>query len=437
MFAYYLRLALISSAKTPITSALMVCAIAVGIGACMAFVNFSYLLAQDPIPHKSDVLYAVQLDAGSPHAPAGGKPPPQLTYMDASALMRERRAHRQAAMARTRLVVEPQGADARPFEAASRATYADFFTMFDVPFLFGGPWDAQADDRALRVVVLSRATNDRLFGGEDSVGRSCVLNGNEFRVVGVIDEWKPMPKFYDANAGLVSPPAEVFLPFEQMVALRLPLRGNISCWKPFGDGIEAFLASECVWIQFWAELRNDAGNDAERREYLEYLDSYANEQKRVGRFERPLNNRLSDVHQWLADNNDATGTAMLLVGVGVMFLVVCLLNTVGLLLAKFLGKAPEIGLRRALGASKRTLFLQHLVETGCIGALGGALGVALTWLLLRGIDAWFEGIVSDLLVFVGPMVGVAVALAVVAALAAGLYPTWRACNVPAAALLKT
>ena len=180
MFAYYLRLALISSAKTPITSALMVCAIAVGIGACMAFVNFSYLLAQDPIPHKSDVLYAVQLDAGSPHAPAGGKPPPQLTYMDASALMRERRAHRQAAMARTRLVVEPQGADARPFEAASRATYADFFTMFDVPFLFGGPWDAQADDRALRVVVLSRATNDRLFGGEDSVGRRCVLNGNEF-----------------------------------------------------------------------------------------------------------------------------------------------------------------------------------------------------------------------------------------------------------------
>ena len=167
------------------------------------------------------------------------------------------------------------------------------------------------------------------------------------------------------------------------------------------------------------------------------MDSYANEQKRVGRFERPLNNRLSDVHQWLADNNDATGTAMLLVGVGVMFLVVCLLNTVGLLLAKFLGKAPEIGLRRALGASKRTLFLQHLVETGCIGALGGALGVALTWLLLRGIDVWFEGIVSDLLVFVGPMVGVAVALAVVAALAAGLYPTWRACNVPAAALLKT
>ena len=432
MFAYYLRLALISSAKTPITSALMVCAIAVGIGACMAFVNFSYLLAQDPIPHKSDVLYAVQLDAGSPHAPAGGKPPPQLTYMDASALMRERRAHRQAAMARTRLVVEPQGTDARPFEAASRATYADFFTMFDVPFLFGGPWDAQADDRVLRVVVLSRATNDRLFGGADSVGRSCVLNGNEFRVVGVIDEWKPMPKFYDANAGLVSPPAEVFLPFEQMVALRLPLRGNISCWKPFGDGIEAFLASECVWIQFWAELRNDA----ERREYLEYLDSYANEQKRVGRFERPLNNRLSDVHQWLADNNDATGTAMLLVGVGVMFLVVCLLNTVGLLLAKFLGKAPEIGLRRALGASKRAIFCQYLVEAGCIGVVGGALGVGVTWLGLRGVDAAFGELLAGLVVLDGAVLVFAIGLAIASSLAAALYPTWRACGVQPALQLK-
>lgn len=163
----------------------------------------------------------------------------------------------------------------------------------------------------------------------------------------------------------------------------------------------------------------------------------ANEQKRIGRFERPLDNRLSDVDQWLSDNNDAREPALLLVGVGVMFLVVCLLNTVGLLLAKFLRRAPEIGLRRALGASKRALFLQHLVETGCIGALGGALGVALTWIALRGVDALFGGIVADLLVFAGPMVAVAVGLAIVAALTAGLYPTWRACNVPAAALLKT
>lgn len=74
----------------------------------------------------------------------------------------------------------------------------------------------------------------------------------------------------------------------------------------------------------------------------------------------------------------------------------------------------------------------------CIGALGGALGVALTWLALRGIDqVLFGGAASDLVEFAGPMIVVAVALAIVAALAAGLYPTWRACNVPAAALLKT
>ena len=433
MFAYYLRLALLQMRKTPVVSALMVCAIAFGIAACMTFTNISYMLFRDPIPHKSATLFAVQLDSWSPNAPADQDPPPQLTYMDASALMRERRAHRQAAMVRTHLVVEPQDADARPFAAAGRATYADFFAMFDVPFLFGGPWDVQADERPLRVVVLSRSTNDRLFGGENSVGRVCVLNGNEFRVVGVIDEWKPMPKFYDAGGGLAARPADLFLPFEQMVALRLPRRGDTSCWKPPGDGFAAFLASECVWIQFWVELRNNA----ERDEYLAYLDSYANEQKRIGRFERPLDNRLSDVDQWLSDNNDAREPALLLVGVGVMFLVVCLLNTVGLLLAKFLRRAPEIGLRRALGASKRALFLQHLVETGCIGALGGALGVALTWIALRGVDALFGGIVADLLVFAGPMVAVAVGLAIVAALTAGLYPTWRACNVPAAALLKT
>ena len=62
------------------------------------------------------------------------------------------------------------------------------------------------------------------------------------------------------------------------------------------------------------------------------------------------------------------------------FLGVCLLNTVGLLLAKCLRRSPEIGVRRALGASRRRIFVQFLVEAGVIGLAGGALA---RWALPR------------------------------------------------------
>ena len=121
MFAYYVRLAAISIRKNAVMSALMVCAVALGIGACMTFANITYLLTKDPIPAKSDVLYAVQLDSWGPDSPfrPDGTPPTQLTYLDATALMRaqhtdEPPAFRQAAMSRTGFVVEPEDADARP-----------------------------------------------------------------------------------------------------------------------------------------------------------------------------------------------------------------------------------------------------------------------------------------------------------------------------------
>lgn len=439
MFAYYLRLAAASIAKSPALVALMVCAIALGIGTCMTFVNILYLLAKDPIPAKSDVLYAVQLDSWNPNRSfrPDGTPPTQLTHLDATALMAAQHAgsspaFRQAAMTAANFVVVPEDEDQRPFRVPGRATYAGFFAMFDVPFLYGQGWDADADLAKEQVAVLSRGLNERLFGGGDTVGRNLQLSGQIYRVTGVLDDWKLVPRFYDLNQNVIGDPADVFVPFTLPAALDAR-RGNVSCWKPLhGDDLAAFLASECVWIQFWAELRDGA----EKGAFLAFLDGYANEQRRLGRFQRPLNNRVRDVNQWIDDHETGANLAAMTVLVGAMFLAVCLFNTVGLLLAKFLAKAPEVGLRRALGATRRTLFCQFLVESGCVGVLGGAFGVGATWLGLRGVDALWGEYVGNIVAFDGTMMVLAVALAIGCSLAAGLYPTWRACNVLPAAQLK-
>jgi putative ABC transport system permease protein len=227
---------------------------------------------------------------------------------------------------------------------------------------------------------------------------------------------------------------DVFIPWSLIAAKELPRSGNTNCWKPLeGNGFQAFLNSECIWIQFWAELRN-AG---EREEYVSFLNAYVTEQKELGRFPRPLDNRVTPVMEYLHEQGAVPDEAAVLLGLSLLFLVVCLLNTIGLLLAKFLGKATEIGIRRALGASRRVLFQQYLVEAGIIGLAGGILGLGFTWLGLEGIEMQFaDEEASRILVMDWNMALLAVVLAIVASLVTAIYPTWRACSVQPAAYLS-
>jgi putative ABC transport system permease protein len=436
MLAYYLKLGWLSLRSNPLLTLLMVSAIAVGIGASMTTITVNYAMSSDPIPHKSDQLFAVQLDNWDPNTDDDGgfEPPSQLTYTDAMALMDAKQAYRQAAMNRSSMVLEPEGDDERPFNVDGRNTFADFFTMFEPPFLYGGGWDATADETLEQVVVLNRELNERVFGGEDSVGRTVRMNGMNFRIVGVLDEWIPVPKYYDVNNGAFDPTAEIFIPFNLAVEFELPRNGNTNCWKPAdGEGFEAFKASECVWIQFWAELRDGD----EEAEYMAFLNAHVEQQKALGRFPRPFNNQLRDVMEWLEYQEVVADDARVMMGLSLLFLLVCLLNTIGLLLAKFLRKTGDISVRRALGATRGDLFRQHMIEAGLIGLGGGIAGLGLTWLGLRGIEVLFGEFVENLVGMDWVMILTAIGLAIGSALLAGLYPTWQACRIMPASQLKT
>jgi len=437
MFRYYLKLGFLSIRANPALSALMVAAIAIGIGACMTIVTVRHVMSDDPISHKSDQLFHVQVDSWSPDEPYNepNEAPEQLTYMDAKALHDAGKAYRQVVSFKSGRVVQPDGDDERPFRVDARATTSEFFAMFDVPFAYGSAWDRAADQAEEHVVVLSWQVNEQLYGGEDSVGRMLTLNGESYRIAGVLEYWNPVPKFYDLNNNPYEESEGVFFPFSLGISAETGSSGNTNCWKPVGDGgYEAFLASECVWIQMWAELRDDA----EKQDYMQFLDAYVEEQKTLGRFARPLNNRLNNVVEWMDDREVVEDDVNVLLGLAVLFLIVCLLNTIGLLLAKVMRRARDISLRRALGASKMTLFAQYIIEAGMIGIAGGLLGIGATWAGLRGIENLYieYEFIQHLVRMDWSMVMLAVVLAVISALAAALYPTWRACNITPASQLR-
>jgi putative ABC transport system permease protein len=112
------------------------------------------------------------------------------------------------------------------------------------------------------------------------------------------------------------------------------------------------------------------------------------------------------------------------------------MNAMGLMLAKIMGRAIDIGVRRALGASRRAIFAQCMIETSVVGLAGGLLGLLLTTLGLWVARSLLTENYSALAHLDFADTAIEVTLAVAATALAGLYPTVRAAQLQPAWQLK-
>jgi putative ABC transport system permease protein len=437
MLAYYIELAVRSLKRSPGLTLLMVLTIGFGVAASMTTYSVFRAVSGDPIPWKSSQLFVPQIDNWGPSGrSADGEPPDAMDYNDAMKLMRDHRAKLQSAMYQISPSILPADASKHPINTSGHAVYSEFFPMLDVPFKYGSGWTADDDAQRAAVAVISAKLNEKLFGGANSVGRTLNIEGKDYRVVGVLDEWNPQPRFYDVvNSGGFSTGRDaVFLPFERAISVGMANDGNTNCNAiPAESGFLGLQHSECVWIAYMAELDDAAATDA----YKQYLAGYAHRQQQSGRFGWAPNNRLRSLPQWLDSEHVVPSDTKVSLLVALGLLLVCLVNTAGLLLAKFLRRSSEIGVRRALGAQRLSIYAQFLTEAGIIGLTGGVLGLLLTgvgvasvgWVLPKDIASLAH---VDLL-----LLALTLLIAVIATLLAGLYPTFRASRVQPAWQLKS
>src|SRR6185312_5966919 len=432
MFGYYLLLAVRSLRRAPVLTALMIAAVGLGIGGSTTALTVFRAMSGNPIPAKSSQLFVPQIDPWGHGHGFGDEPPDQLTYLDAQQLLRNHIAQRQTVMYAVGFTVIPQDSSQQMLDVRGRAVNTDFFPMFNVPFEYGAPWTADDDRRGSNVVVISRQLNEQLFGGANSIGRTIDLDNHEYQVVGVLGHWHPVPLFYAvADGDAFKDPEDVFLPFTRAIAGHMPWQ-SINCNKSPGSSWEAHMQSDCVWLDYWVELPTTT--DVQR--YRRFLYDYAEDQWRSGRFQNAPNNRLRNVHQWLVAEHVVPDSAYIMMLVAFGLLGVCLINTAALILAKFMGRTGEFGVRRALGGSRGAIFLQCLVETAVIGVAGSMLGLGLTWLGLAGLHAVLTPDIARLARMDGSDVVIAVVLALVTTVAAGLYPISRAARVQPALQMK-
>ncbi|HEY9131140.1 MAG TPA: ABC transporter permease, partial [Dyella sp.] len=365
MFGYYFQLGLRSLKRNPWLTALMIMAIGFGVAASMITYSVFRAVSGNPIPEKSDRLLVPQIDNWGPQHNRNGEPPEALTYTDALALMRAHQARMQTIFYDVTLAVIPDhDVSSTPFNVGGYATTGDFFRMFDVPFQYGSGWNEADDDAHADVAVIGRHLNDRLFHGGNSVGKEINLRGRTYRIVGVTDHWNPKPRYFDLFSMFtdngIGDASEVYVPFNKAIDLKIDTGGRNSCGGAgsLSSGWDGWLRSECVWVTMWVEL--DSPAEVER--YRQFLHSYADGQQQAGRFQWAPNNRLQNVTEWLDYEKVVPPESRISLAVALGFFAICLVNTVGLLLAKFMRRAAEIGVRRALGASRREVYMQFLIE---------------------------------------------------------------------------
>jgi putative ABC transport system permease protein len=161
------------------------------------------------------------------------------------------------------------------------------------------------------------------------------------------------------------------------------------------------------------------------------LDAVESQVKEMGFQTRTVMSQLQGMRKFFI------AIQLLLTVVGTVGLTIAALGIVNTLLMSVLERYQEIGICKAIGASDGDLFVLFLTEAATIGLLGGVSGLALGWLVSRGMEmaasayARSQGIAENLELFGFPpwLLGATIGFAVVVSMVAGVYPALRAARV--------
>jgi putative ABC transport system permease protein len=298
-----------------------------------------------------------------------------------------------------------------PIICTVRRTDAEYWKILDFAFLEGGPFLADDVQKASRVAVVSEATRRRFFGDEPALGKTIDSDGQLFRVVGVVP-----------NVSRLRPIAfgDIWVPHTTEKA----------------DEYRTSLHTSGYWGLFLARRRDDF--PAIRSEMLSRLRAVPVAAETEGRFDRiaaypetavetvarlyggPLNQ--------LARSEEGPPNLRRFFGVaGVLALLFMLLPTVNLVnlnVSRILERASEIGVRKAFGATRKTLVGQFVVENVVLTVVGGLLGLFVAYGVLAAITS--SGLIPYAVFRLNWRVFLwGLGIAVFFGLFSGVYPAWR------------
>ncbi len=283
----------------------------------------------------------------------------------------------------------------------------DFFALFERPFRWGGPYQPGDEMRALPRIVIGHGLNQSLFDGDNSVGQKVRMEGRDFEIAGVIDGFAPYLQEWDIAATGFDEDA-VYLPvafWQRLRTVPTPLLLQSSGPVAFDD----LITSDAVFVNFWIELPT-ADHVQRYRRHLdaEFGDRYT----------------LRSLPEFQAAFPSLPTAVTFYFGLGWFLILGGGFNLVRLLLAKNLARGPELGIHRALGASRRQIFRRQLLEGAHVSAFAALIAFFAVMPLMHIYNRLVHE--TDVPLAMTPLLGASIiGMTFLIGLLGAAYPAWR------------
>ncbi len=232
------------------------------------------------------------------------------------------------------------------------AEYAEMHN--DQPY-YGRFFTADEDQAMARVALLGQTVVDELFGAENPVGKTININHIKFKVIGILPR-KGSTTFRDQDDVVI-----------------VPLRTAMK--KVLGMTYLSMISIECASpTQMPAAMTAIRALIRKRHRLPDYKDD-----------DFMLRN-MADIQAALAGTSQVF--SLLLGIVAAISLVVGGIGIMNIMLVSVSERTREIGLRKAIGATRRAVLIQFLIEAAAMSTLGGIIGILLGCGIAFGMSAW-------------------------------------------------
>jgi putative ABC transport system permease protein len=257
--------------------------------------------------------------------------------------------------------------------------------------------DAQVQAKSM-VAVLGSSVAETLFGDTSPVGQYIKINGRQFKVIGVLQS--------KGSTGLGSQDDVVIAPITT-VQYRLASSRTVSGGKTV----------QTIYVQVVSAKQTDTAIQQitsileQRHDITNGEDDFT-----ITSQQETINTLKESTQVWVILLGAIAGISLLVGGIGIM----------NIMLVSVTERTREIGIRKALGAKRRDILLQFLIEAALMSLIGGAIGVLVGWgfsALISGMSLGGTTIETVMSVNI-PILAVSVSAAI--GILFGLYPAYRA-----------
>lgn len=240
-----------------------------------------------------------------------------------------------------------------------------YFSVFDFPLIQGNQKQPFPNNNS---VVLTEATARRYFGDENPIGKTVVLGIEDLCVVsGVIPDYPENSSFqFQVLLPLSRFNEQAYIKNKTTYDNKTYLSSMDEDWSSFSFGTYLQLRAEANPALVAQKLQKIHERNKPEDTPVPYVTQ-----------------ELAKMHLYQMDGSDAgIGTVHIFIGVALMILVIASINYINLSTARSLSRSKEVGIRKIIGAGRKELFFQFMLETTLLFTIAATLAVSIVFIFL-------------------------------------------------------